>query len=169
MTLPCYNVRAPEAPLESNGKRNLFKLFMNDVGLLCADSNAQFDILGGGLQVNMGSIVENFVAQELKAHGFGLHYFNGKRYGEVDFVVQSGNDVLPIEVKSGNDWAKHKALDNIMNVDEWNLGQAYVLCKGNVAQDGKIAYLPLYMSMFLEPVQLPERLPYEVDLSALED
>ncbi|NMN02112.1 ATP-binding protein [Bifidobacterium panos] len=169
VTLPCYNVRAPEAPLESNGKRNLFKLFMNDVGLLCADSNAQFDILGGGLQVNMGSIVENFVAQELKAHGFGLHYFNGKRYGEVDFVVQSGNDVLPIEVKSGNDWAKHKALDNIMNVDEWNLGQAYVLCKGNVAQDGKIAYLPLYMSMFLEPVQLPERLPYEVDLSALED
>ena len=169
VTLPCYNVHAPEAPLESNGKRSLFKLFMNDVGLLCADSNAQFDILGGGLQVNMGSIVENVVAQELKAHGFGLHYFNGKRYGEVDFVVQSGNDVLPIEVKSGNDWTKHKALDNIMNVDEWNLGQAYVLCKGNVAQDGKITYLPLYMSMFLEPAQLPERLSYEVDLSALKD
>lgn len=81
------------------------KLFMGDTGLLCAASldGAQFDVLQGNLSVNMGSIAENVIAQELRARGFGLHYFNAKRVGEIDFVVQRGGAVLPIKVKSGND------------------------------------------------------------------
>ena len=127
----------------------------------------QFDLLKGNLHVNLGSIMENVVAQELDAHGFKLHYFNAKRYGEVDFVVQDRRDVIPIEVKSGNDWTSHPALDKLLKVSEWDLGHAYVLCKGNVRQSGAITYLPLYMSIFLEPRSHPETLPYEVDLSAL--
>ena len=170
VALPCTNVQAPLQPLESNSKHSLFKLFMNDTGLLCSASmsNVQFPILNGDLDVNMGSIMENVVAQELRAQGFELHYFNTKRYGEVDFVVQTGGEVLPIEVKSGNDWDSHKALDNVLGVPEWGLKQAYVLCKGNIRQDGAVVYLPLYMSMFIRPQKLPQEMTYEVDLSALE-
>ncbi len=169
VALSCYNVNAPSVPLAANAKHSLFKLFMGDVGLLCASSlgNVQFDILQGDLEVNMGSIVENVVAQELVAHGFNLHYFNSKRQGEVDFVVQRGKAALPIEVKSGNDWQRHRALSNILDVEEWGIERAYVLCKGNVAREGKVTYLPLYMTMFLEQEHLPEGMRYEVDLSAL--
>ena len=66
--------------------------------------------------------MENVVAQELDAHGFKLHYFNAKRYGEVDFVVQDRRDVIPIEVKSGNDRTSHPALDKLLKVSEWDLG-----------------------------------------------
>ncbi|OZG69527.1 hypothetical protein [Bifidobacterium eulemuris] len=81
--------------------------------------------------------------------------------------MQSGGEVLPIEVKSGNDWTSHKALNNVLAVPEWGIGQAYVLSKSNVRQDGAIIYLPLYMSMFIQPPALPQAMTYEVDLSAL--
>jgi predicted AAA+ superfamily ATPase len=169
VALPCYNVTEPVPPLESNGRHSLFKLFLNDVGLLCAASmgNIQYDLLQGNLDVNMGAIMEDVVAQELRAHGFDLHYYNSTRLGEVDFVVQNGKTVLPIEVKSGNDWRRHKALDNMLAIDDWHLRDAYVFCKGNVDVDGPITYLPLYMTMFLKPERLPESLIYMPDLSAL--
>ena len=110
----------PTTPLAANEKHSLFKLFMNDVGLLCAASpgNVQFPLLQGELDINLGSITENVVAQELAAHGFATHYFDSKKYGEIDFVVQSGTRIIPVEVKSGNDWTKHRALDNILAVRE---------------------------------------------------
>ena len=171
VAMPCYNVASPTVPLRANEKHSLFKLFMNDTGLLCATSldNVQFALLQGDLDVNLGSIMENIVAQELLAHGFQLHYFDAKRYGELDFVVQSGSAILPIEVKSGNDWTKHRALDKVISVPDWNLDHAYVLCKGNISQEGPITYLPLYMTMFLEPQRLPESMPFSVDVSALND
>ena len=170
VALPCYNVSSPTAPLAANEKHSLFKLFMNDVGLLCAASmgNIQFALLQGELDVNLGSIAENVVAQELTAHGYAAHYFDAKKYGEIDFVVQSGTRVTPVEVKSGNDLTRHKALDNVLAVDEWDIDQALVLYKGNISQDGAITYLPLYMTMFLEPEQLPDSMPFTVDLSALD-
>lgn len=169
VALPCYNVTQPVAPLEANGKRSLLKLFMGDTGLLCAASmgNVQLDVLQGNLEVNMGSIAENVVAQELRAHGFDLYYFNSKSEGEVDFVVQDGGSVVPLEVKSGDDWTRHKALDNVLGVSAWGLENAYVLCKGNVRQDGGVTYLPLYMCMFLQRASVPKGLTYEVDLTAL--
>ena len=169
VALPCYNVNEPLVPLETNSKHSLMKLFMGDVGLLCEASfgNVQFDLLQGNLEVNLGSIVENYVAQELRAQGFGLYYFNSRRIGEVDFVVQNGKAALPVEVKLGNDWMRHTALNNMLGVGEWNLPEALVLCKGNMATDGRVTYAPLYMTMFIKPAALPESLPFQVDLSAL--
>lgn len=169
VALPCYNVAEPKAPLAGNDKRSLFKLFMGDTGLLCAASmgNAQIELLRGNLEVNMGAIAENGVAQELRAHGFDLHYFNSKREGEVDFVVQNGASALPIEVKSGEGWQRHRALDNVLDVKEWGVRRAIVLCKGNVEQCGVITYLPLYMTMFLAKKRWSGPATFEVDLSAL--
>ena len=89
VALPCYNVEEPQPPLMLNEKRSLFKLFMADTGLLCAAcmENVQFEILNGALQINMGSILENMIAQQLKCNGFQLNYYDGKKTGEIDFVI----------------------------------------------------------------------------------
>lgn len=169
VALPSYNVTEPQPPLQLNEKRNIFKLFMNDTGLLCAAcmKNIQFDILQGNVAVNMGSILENLFAQAIKCNGFSLNYYESKKYGEIDFVVQNGMMIDLIEIKSGNDYTKHPALDNMIKTDNWSFGEKIVLCKGNIRKQGEILYLPWYMIMFYRPDPVPEGYIYEVDLSAL--
>lgn len=74
-------------PSQLNEKRNLFKLYMNDVGLLCAScmENIQFDLLMGNVDVNMGSILENVFAQNLRSNGFELHYYDSKKIGKFNW------------------------------------------------------------------------------------
>ena len=144
VALPCYNLSEPKLPLKINEQTRLFKLFMNDTGLLCAMGmeNIQFDILQGNMSVNMGSVLENVFAQTLKANGFVLRYLNKKSVGELDFVVQHGNKVVPVEIKSGKDYKKHAALDKALNVKEWGLEEGIVFCSGNIERDEKTLYLP---------------------------
>ena len=170
VALPCYNVTEPQTPLKLNEKHSLFKLFMNDVGLLCAAcmENVQYELLNGDLNVNLGSILENIVAQQLKANGYDLYYFDAKKYGEVDFVVSGGVHTRLIEVKSGNDYKKHNALDRIRSVSEWAFRDSIVLCKGNLEVEKDIVYLPWYMMIFVCPDTPPQGLIYQVDLSALD-
>ena len=169
VALPCYNVTQPAVPLKLNEKHSLFKLFLNDTGLLCAASmeNIQFPLLQGDLSVNLGSILENAIAQQLAVNGFALYYYNASRIGEVDFVVQRDRQALPIEVKSGRDYMAHRALDNLLAVEEWNIPLAYVLCGGNLARRGKICYLPWYMTMFIKPAAVPAKWIIPMDLSGL--
>ncbi len=169
VALPCYNVMEPRAPLKINEQSRLFKLFMNDCGLLCCASmeNIQYSILQGDLSVNMGSILENVIAQQLVSNGFSLRYFNKNRIGELDFVIQKGSDVVPLEIKSGNDYKKHAAIDNALKVSEWNLADGIVFCKGNVAQDGRIIYLPWYMIMFMKQDRMKGDSKVVLDLSNL--
>ena len=169
VALPCYNVEEPQPPLRLNEKHNLFKLFMGDTGLLCAAcmENVQFAILNGELQINMGSILENIIAQQLKANGFRLNYFDGKRTGEIDFVIQNGMGTELVEVKSGNDYKTHSALNKIRNTEGWKFSKASVFCKGNVELENGVWYYPWYMILFAKPIQAPKEMKYEIDLSAL--
>jgi len=169
VALPCFNVTEPDPPLKLNEKHNLFKLFMGDTGLLCAAcmENIQFDILSGNLDINMGSILENIIAQQLKSNGFSLNYFDSKKYGELDFVVQNGMHTDLIEVKSGKDYKIHSALNKVRHVENWKTDKSYVLCRGNIEQSGGIAYLPWYMVMFIKPATPPKEMIFEVDISRL--
>ena len=149
VALAAYNVTEPCAPLLLSKERNLFKLFYSDVGLL-TDSylrSVSLEILDSGLDLNFGSTYENAVAQELTARGFALYYFNSKKFGELDFVVADRNGtVYPLEVKSGKDYYRHKALSKVVNVENYHLDRGYVLCDGNVETKGNIVYLPVYMA-----------------------
>ena len=166
---PCYNIEEPKAALKLNEKRSFFKLYAADTGLLCALSmdNIQFNILQGDLNVNMGSILENVMSQMFVANGFSLHYFDTKKYGELDFVMQKGTTIDLVEIKSGNDYKKHAALDKVLAVEEWKSKQAIVFCKDNVQEEDGILYLPWYMAIFFKQEQLSEGMTYEVDLRGL--
>lgn len=150
VALACYNVAEPQPPLQLSEKRNLFKLYMGDVGLLCAAcmENVQFDLLMGNVDVNMGSILENAFAQNLHAGGFHLNYYDSKKIGELDFVLQRGLSVELVEVKSGNDYHKHKALDRALQVENWKFKEFGCLSKGNIESENGITYLPWYMVIF---------------------
>jgi predicted AAA+ superfamily ATPase len=143
---------------------------MGDTGLLCAAcmDNVQFGLLNGDLQINMGSILENVIAQQLKANGFSLNYYDGKKTGEIDFVIQNGMGIELLEAKSGNDYRLHSALDKIRKVEGWRFECAKVFCKGNVEKENGIQYYPWYMVMFMTVNQRPKEMKYEVDLSALQ-
>ena len=91
---------------------------------------------------------------------------NNKRQGELDFIIEQNGVVLPLEVKSGKDYERHKALSNVVNSHTYQISQAYVLCNDNVKKVGKITYLPIYMLMFIKKEQkLPTK--YAIDLSGL--
>ncbi|WP_288145899.1 ATP-binding protein [Xylanibacter rodentium] len=162
VAIPTFNVEEPRIPLLLSKQRNLFKLFSNDVGLLAAmyGGNIQTQLLGKDANINFGSVYENLVAQELYAHGFAmghsLYYFNNKKQGELDFVIEYDNHVLPIEVKSGKDYDRHNALSNVMGNQEYGIPFAYVFCQENVHIKGNITYLPIYLITFLEQTQVGE-------------
>ena len=151
MALPAYNVQAPQSPLKLNEQRNLFKLFQNDVGLLASQyvGGIQLKILQGDININYGAIYENVVAQELHAHGWNLYYFSSKKQGEIDFLLERNGEILPVEVKSGKDYQRHVALNNLLSTEEYKINNAIVLCNANVTVRQNITYLPIYMTMFL--------------------
>lgn len=169
VALPSYNVTEPQSPLQLNEKRNLFKLFMGDTGLLCAScmENIQFELLQGNMEVNMGSILENMFAQSLKSNGFSLHYYESKKYGELDFVIQNGMKVDLLEIKSGNDYKKHAALYKVSGVENWKFGKKLVFCKGNIESEGDIEYFPWYMILFYQPEKTPDNFIFQVNLEGL--
>lgn len=169
VALPTYNVEEPVPPLKLSKQRNLFKLFQNDVGLLAAQyaDGLQLRILNGDSGINYGAIFENYVAEELHAHGFDLYYFNSKRQGELDFIIEQGGHTQPIEVKSGKDYERHNALSNVMSNTNYDIPLAYVLCNDNIKMDGKTLYMPIYMTMFIEHTKQGS-MKYEVDLSGLQ-
>lgn len=93
---------------------------------------------------------ENAVAQELAAHEVPLFYYKNERVGEVDFVLPWALDsVMPVEVKSGKTYKRHSALTKLLKVENYGIDRALVLYEGNVQVDGPVAYLPIYMAMFL--------------------
>ena len=168
VAIPVYNVEEPKVPLLLSRSRNLLKLFLSDIGLLAAQyaNGIQMRIIKGDKDINFGSIYENVVAQELVAHGLEPYYYNSKKRGELDFVIEQGGRILPIEVKSGKDYTYHRALSNIMDCDEYDIQEALVFNNDNLSVDGRITYVPVYMVMFLDNCAAAP-IEYKVDLGGL--
>lgn len=170
VALPTYNVEEPRIPLLLSKQRNLFKLFQSDIGLLTCQfaEGIQLQLLQDNVTINFGSVYENVTAQELIAHGHTLYYFNSKRQGELDFIIEDGNgQVLPIEVKSGKDYTRHSALSNVMKIAEYNISRAIVLCNENVHVKGGVIYLPIYMLLCISHQEVQD-LFYHFDMTGLQ-
>ena len=169
VAIPTYNVEEPIAPLKLNEQRNLFKLFQNDVGLLSSqyENGLALKILSGDILVNFGSVYENLVAQELRAHGHKMYYFNSKKQGELDFILEIDNEIIPVEVKSGKNYERHNALTNVLSTKNYGIKRAWVLCNNNLHTKGNITYIPIYMLMFITKRTSLEPLIHKVDLTGL--
>ncbi len=169
VALPVYNVETPKIPLKLSKSRSLFKLFMSDVGLLASEysQGIQLKIISGDDKLNYGAIFENYIAQELTACEHNLYYYNNKKRGELDFLIEYDGEVLPIEVKSGKDYKVHRALSNIMDCGEFNLNRALIFNNSNLKVEGKLTYAPIYMAMFLKQEIKDEDSIYKIDLSEL--
>jgi len=147
----CFNVSNLELPLSFSEKRNLYKLYMLDTGLLCALSmnGIQNELLLGNIKINEGMIAENYVAATLVKQNIPLYYYDKKTRAELDFVWNDGGKLSVIEVKSGNGYRRHIALNNAISDFPNAFNRKIVLCKGNVEVKNDIIYLPLYMAGLL--------------------
>ncbi|MBO5540112.1 MAG: ATP-binding protein [Muribaculaceae bacterium] len=157
----------PHFPLAESEQKRLVKLYLNDVGLLThllygLNVNA---VLQDIKSINLGTVYESVVAQELAAHGFKLYYYDNKQKGEVDFLVDDYTqlEVLPIEIKSGKDYTEHSALTKFLETPDYGISRAIVFSnERKVFKKKGVTYWPIYYSMFLqndfssEKVILPE-------------
>lgn len=169
VAIPANVVDEPQVPLVLSKNQNLFKLFSNDVGLLAAQygNEIQLRILQHETAMNFGAIYENVAAEELAAHGYAIYYYNSKKFGEIDFVIEENGKVILIEIKSGKDYYRHNAMDHVLNHEPYGIEDGYVFCNGNVECAGKVTYYPIYMLMFLQKKELPAEIMYDADFSDL--
>lgn len=144
----------PRFPLIETGTKNLLKLYLNDVGILTQQlyGNNINAILHDERSINLGTVYESVVAQELHAHGFPLFYYDNKKTGEVDFLIDDFRNLtaLPLEIKSGKDYKIHSALDKFLATKEYNINRAIVFSnERNVTEVNGFVYMPIYYCMFL--------------------
>lgn len=149
IALPCFNISEVKHPLKLNEKRNLFRLYLCDCGLLTNSFpiSLQSELLKGQLDANYGSVLENAFAQAIHSKELPLYYFDNKKM-ELDFVVPWQERIQIVEIKSGADWKKHASLTRALADPEIQSDEAFVFCKGNVEDENGIVYLPFYMVMF---------------------
>ena len=155
IALAVHAISNPHFPLRESLQKNLLKLYLNDVGLLTGQlyRNNIRPVLDDVRSINLGSVYESVVAQELRAHGHKLFYYDQRKQGEVDYLIDDhvAMSAHPIEIKSGKDYTTHSALNNLLRNPDYNILAATVLSnKREIRQDGKVTYMPVYFVMFIE-------------------
>ena len=145
----------PKFPLIESSSKNLIKLYFNDVGIL---SNILFRnnisaILNQDKGLNLGSVYETVSAMELIAHGHELYYFDSKKVGEVDFLINDYDNlsILPIEIKSGKDKYEFRAIPKLVNKEgNYKLKKGYIFTNQNICKmENDLYTFPIYMIMFI--------------------
>ena len=163
-----FNASEPSLGLRMNLDRLTLKCYMADTGLLIShtfDSEAIIKeslykkILFDKLEINKGMLVENIVAQMLKANGHKLFFYSNPSNidvaskMEIDFLlskskITSRHNISAIEVKSSNNYTL-TSLKKFINKYNNQLDKAYVIHQNDLKIENNIIYLPFYMTMFL--------------------
>lgn len=162
----CINVTAPEIVPELYADRSNFKLYMGDTGLLVSqimknqdetDENLYKSLIFDKLGINQGMILENVVAQMLRASGHALYFHEyyyqaentvkEKKY-EIDFLIVKKKKICPIEVKSSN-YSAHKSFDYLTKKYPIKLEDRYIIYTKDLKFEDQILYLPVYMTMLI--------------------
>lgn len=149
LALQCHNLAEPAMPLSVHSNPDIFKMYVSDVGILCAMMGFQVkksivdDTLKGFAK---GGLYENAVMGQLVRRGYEPFYYRPKsNLAEVDFLIERNGSVVPIEVKAGNDASR--SFDRLLERED--IGTGFKFVNGNVGRSGKKITLPHYMSMFV--------------------
>ena len=159
----CFSSADPHIGLALSGDHTAQKLYMADTGLLVShafndrdylDNELYRAILFDKLHINEGMIIENAVAQALRASGRRLYFYsridpnNRQNHMEIDFLIIRKNKVSPIEVKSAT-YKSHSSLDKFRAKFSKTAGEPYIVYTKDVMVKDGITHIPVYMSMFL--------------------
>lgn len=159
----CFNVTDPSVGLKLTEDMTNVKCYLLDTGLLCTqaflsksylNNEIYHALLFDKLNVNEGMIVENYVAQALRARGYELFFYAANddvtrmNDMEVDFIIVQDKKLNPIEVKSGG-YNRHSSLDKFKEKFGKKVGVRYVLHTRDLKVEGDVVYLPVYMAMCL--------------------
>ncbi len=144
----------PTFPLLESAKKSLLKLYLNDVGLL---TNILFKenvaaIKNNTTSINLGNVYETVVAEELHSRYDKIYYYDNKKNGEIDFLIDNYDDlsILPIEVKSGKNFTVHSAIDKFIDNKNYNVNKGIILSNNiDIKENGGKLYLPIYFVMYL--------------------
>lgn len=148
-------VSNPVFPLIESNSKNLVKAYFNDVGLLTnlLYKNNIDAVIDKDKGINLGSVYETAAAMELLAHGHELFYFDSKKVGEVDFLINDYNrlNVLPIEIKSGNDQNNFRAIPKLVDKGgNYKISCGYIFGNKNIVMEkGDLVIFPIYLIMFV--------------------
>lgn len=144
----CYNLGAPELPLEGNAQSDMFKVYMRDTGLLMAmlEEGSQEDIIDGHLGIYKGAVYENIIADIFTKSGKKLYYYEKNQQLEIDFFIRRNRVATAVEVKSADN-TKSKSLQAVMQHRGVKSGMK--LSAKNIVEKGAVEHYPLYMAMFL--------------------
>jgi uncharacterized protein len=153
ISLQVKAISNPKFPLVESSSKNLIKLYYNDVGILSniLYSNNINALLTKDYGINLGSVYETVCAMELISHGHTLYYFDSKKVGEVDFLINDYENlsILPIEIKSGNDQNNFRAIPKLVK-EPYNLKKGYIFGNENIIKiENNLVTFPIYMIMFI--------------------
>ena len=139
-----YKVEQIKKPLENYRDIDAFKIYVSDLGLLCAKKDlAADDILYMVEEINdfKGGMAENYVNVQLSINGYNTYYWESKRAAEIDFIIQRDGKLIPIEVKSADN-TRAKSLKVYM--DTYNPAYAIKLSTKNFTFEDNKKIVPLY-------------------------
>ena len=131
-------------PLENYRNIDAFKIYVSDLGLLCAKKDVvAADILYDSAELDdfKGGLVENYVNTQLTANGYRTFFWESARSAEVDFVIQREGQIIPVEVKSADN-VKAKSLR--VYIDTYHPQYALKLSAKNFGYENDIKTVPLY-------------------------
>lgn len=139
-----YRVEQIKKPLENYRDIDAFKIYVSDLGLLCAKKDlVATDILYMVDELNdfKGGMTENYVNVQLTVNGYSTYYWQSKYGAEIDFIIQREGQIIPIEVKSADN-TKAKSLN--VYIDTFKPEYAIKLSTKNFGFDDKKKIVPLY-------------------------
>lgn len=139
-----YKVEQIRKPLENYRDIDAFKIYVSDLGLLCARKDlAANDILYMVEELNdfKGGMAENYVNVQLSINGYNTYYWESERGAEIDFVIQREGQLIPIEVKSADN-TRAKSLK--VYIDTYKPAYSIKLSAKNFAFEDNKKIVPLY-------------------------
>lgn len=139
-----YRLEQIKKPPENYRDIDSFKIYISDVGLLCAKKDLLVhDVLYMSDELNdfKGGMTENYVNSQLIINGYKTYYWTSERGAEIDFVIQRNGDIVPIEVKSADN-TKAKSLQQY--VKNYNPKYSIKLSAKNFGFENNIKTIPLY-------------------------
>ena len=160
--IPCYNARNPNVTLSQTQDNENFKLYLSDVGLFTTmifeaspdtGDNIYSKLLSDKLSADLGYLYENVAAQIIASTNRSLYYHTWEKKGsthyyELDFLLQAGAKIMPVEVKSSSN-KNHESIDAFCIKFSERISRPLLLSQKDVSNEDQLMFKPIYMLPFV--------------------